>query len=131
MPPSAWVHLADDDALRDPVARLEDGPDAPEGTRIDERITMHEYQVSRIARLEPAGMLDAQQFSAPPADRGQRLAWLEPRLDQQLDFPREMSGPHRAAAEVGSGRDSNAGAPGRLDGGESAFPSSRQLALPL
>src|SRR5438128_6980827 len=118
-------------ALRDPVAGLEDGPDAPECPWISEWITVHEDQVCRISRLEPAGVRDVQQLSPSPGHRGQCLVRLEPCLDQLFDFPGQVACADRAPAEVRPGCDSNAGAASRLDGRERSLPSRGEPALPF
>jgi len=61
---------------------------------------MQENQVGWIPWLQPARMLDPQQLAASPGDRRQRLVWFQPGVDQLFDFPREVSGPHRATAEA-------------------------------
>src|SRR6185295_8370942 len=96
---SGRIRVATASALdRDRVGRPGDAPDPPEGCRIGERVAVHEDEVRGPA--------------VAPRGGAERLPRLQPGVDEPLDLPGELVGPERAAAEVGAGRDPDAGAVG-------------------
>src|SRR5436190_309691 len=72
-----------------------------------------------------------EEFSAADGRGGEGLPWLEPRLDERFDLPREVVGPEGPAAEVRPRRDPDAGAVGQADALDRSLPSSGDALLPL
>ena len=69
---------------------------------------VHEREVRGTAGLDPARVRVGQYRAALPCGRPERLPGLQARLDQGLDFPGEVPGANRAAAEVTSRGDRHA-----------------------
>ena len=62
---------------------------------------------------EDAGLWLAEELAAAPRRGAERLPRLETGGDERLDLPGELVRPGRAAAEIGAGRDPDAGSTGR------------------
>src|SRR5947207_11724925 len=92
---------------------------------------MDEEEV-RGAPLEDSARVGVvEEFSAADGRGGEGLPWLEPRLDERFDVPREVVGPEGSATEVRPRRNPDAGAVGQADALDRPFPSSGDALLPL
>src|SRR6185436_14900060 len=129
---SGRIRVATASALdRDRVGRPGDAPDPPEGCRIGERVAVHEDEVRGPAVAQVAGIGLAEELAAAPRGGAERLPRLQPGVDEPLDLPGELVGPERAAAEVGAGRDPDAGAVGGPNRRLRVLAAGRQGGTPL
>src|SRR5205807_5718634 len=116
---------------RSGICEPRDPPHPPQGRRVRERISMDEEEV-RGAPLEDSARVGVvEEFSAADGRGGEGLPWLEPRLDERFDLPREVVGPEGSAAEVRPRRNPDAGTVGQADALDRPFPSSGDALLPL
>src|SRR5688500_3318818 len=90
---------------------------------------MDKDEVGRSAVTEDPDLGLAEKLAAAPRGCRQGLPWLEPGRDERLDLPGELVRPQRAAAEVGSRSDPDAGTVGQCDRLDSPFAPRRDRGL--
>src|SRR5213078_1048857 len=120
-----------DSRARSGICEPRHAPHPPQGRRICERISMDEEEV-RGAPLEDSARVGVvEEFPAANGRGGEGLPWLEPRLDERFDLPREVVGPEGSATKIRPRRDPDAGAVGQADALDRPFPSSGDALLPF